>query len=825
MALLCKARTQDIQGKSRLYFCCVPADLTSYLDLLSEDILEIQNCGIWYPELGTDRDGDDHLHDLKEMQLFILPVSTQLLFGDCSQVKRELLFAREHHIPVLPILVEEGLADDFNQKFDQLQALDRCSADATAISYHEKLKNALDSILIGDELAAKVRAAFDAYVFLSYRKKDRAHAKELMRLIHKNEFCRDLAIWYDEFLSPGENFNHAIQTALQKSGLFVLTVTPNLVEENNYIINQEYPMAVAEHKPIVPAELVPTDKTLLAQWFQDLPDCADAHNEAQLSQALLTALEGIAVRENDSDPQHNFFIGLAYLSGIDVEVDHQRALNLITSAAEAGLMEAMDQLTRMYRTGTGVPLDIENSLLWQEKKIAALRSLHQTENSTDSFDALTSALFDCGYYYQETHAPWRCNEKYEEILTHSDQASFVSAKRCQANALSNMAGYVQRYDMDYPKAKELYQQSIAISQELVALESTIRARRSLAYSHLMLGTLCRQMHQTSEAMWHMTQSEDLYAKLYQEHKEHDDRLSLDIARDYLCMMYMDQPSTWDKALDYAQKGIHFCQQELEENPEDINRSNLATAYFRLGQVLQMDPNAKRSFANRGQIIQAYGTAYDLTKELVNINPTVRHRQDLGMCCRVLALAVGEYDQRYEPLCREAIDLLEGCFHDSPTTKNKQMLAHSYRWARKVTGEVGLLRSIQLYEELVNDGGNESFHRSLAQSYEHLANLYLLQTNDPADPWTYLPYNQAKEPYDKVFFYYKKSIDIWESLNKDTFDKDTFGSLMTRYKYLSKYYEHAGLVKEAEALTKLQEQAWEERYPKPKVPIEDVELDL
>ena len=50
-----------------------------------------------------------------------------------------------------------------------------------------------------------------------------------MRLIHKNEFCRDIAIWYDEFLTPGENFNDAIKEALQKSGLFVLTVTPNLV--------------------------------------------------------------------------------------------------------------------------------------------------------------------------------------------------------------------------------------------------------------------------------------------------------------------------------------------------------------------------------------------------------------------------------------------------------------------------------------------------------------------------------------------------------------------------------------------------------------------
>lgn len=50
----------------------------------------------------------------------------------------------------------------------------------------------------------------DAYVFLSYRKKDRKHAKELMRLIHANRFCLDIAIWYDGFLAAGEDFNAAI---------------------------------------------------------------------------------------------------------------------------------------------------------------------------------------------------------------------------------------------------------------------------------------------------------------------------------------------------------------------------------------------------------------------------------------------------------------------------------------------------------------------------------------------------------------------------------------------------------------------------------------
>ena len=58
-----------------------------------------------------------------------------------------------------------------------------------------------------------------------------------MRLIHQNDFCRDIAIWYDEYLEPGENFNNAILKAIEKSKLFTMVVTPNLINEDNYVKN------------------------------------------------------------------------------------------------------------------------------------------------------------------------------------------------------------------------------------------------------------------------------------------------------------------------------------------------------------------------------------------------------------------------------------------------------------------------------------------------------------------------------------------------------------------------------------------------------------
>ena len=117
------------------------------------------------------------------------------------------------------------------------------------------LETYIKSVLVSSELAEKVRAAFDAYIFLSYRKKDRRKAQELMRLIHRNPLCRDIAIWYDEFLTPGEDFNQAIGKMLQKSDLFAPVVTPNLVNEINYVMTTEYPAARKQGKPVLPVEM------------------------------------------------------------------------------------------------------------------------------------------------------------------------------------------------------------------------------------------------------------------------------------------------------------------------------------------------------------------------------------------------------------------------------------------------------------------------------------------------------------------------------------------------------------------------------------------
>lgn len=363
MALQYKTRGMTPpQGKMRVYFSCHPSDFDQYFSLISEEILSRHNCAVWYDDCSEEAaDEEALLNDLAQMQLFVMPITHRLLTTPNRAMDKEFPFAISRHIPVLPLMEESQQEELYQERIGDLQFLDRNAADTTAIPFEKKLDKYLSAVLLGEELTEKVRASFAAYIFLSYRKKDRSYAQALMRLIHQKRFCQDIAIWYDEFLTPGEDFNDAIEAAMKKSGIFAMVVTPNLVNEENYVLSTEYPMARREGMPILPVELVPTDRKNLEEKFADLPDCIDAGDEP----ALTDALKPLASGETGGDAKHNFYIGLAYLGGIDVEVDHDRAVKLITSAAEAGLPEAIEKLVNMYRSGEGVDRDMRIALSWQ----------------------------------------------------------------------------------------------------------------------------------------------------------------------------------------------------------------------------------------------------------------------------------------------------------------------------------------------------------------------------------------------------------------------------------------------------------------------------
>lgn len=395
---LLKPQNIDIKNACKLFFVCHQNDFDDYFEDVTNEILEKttdNNISAVFFHINPDAvfDFENTKDFIENMQLIVVPVTWELLSTSNMVIEQIIPYALEKHIPFLPLLQDSDLVNEYTKHFGNMQFLCDNPNDKTAIPYDVKLNDFIKDTLVGDELRRRVQAAFDAYIFLSYRKKDRKIAQEIMHLIHKNEFCRDIAIWYDEFLKPGEDFNNSIQKAIEKSDLFAMVVTPNIVEPDNYIILHEYPMADYAKKTILPLESIETNKNKLNEYYKNIPSCTDVHNSGALSSALLRNLNIAARQENTDSPEHNYLIGLAYLTGIDVEVNHKRGIELIKKAAEKDLPEAISRMITIYRTGIGCNVNYNECLYWSDRLVNLYKKLY-SEYDSEGWLKLAQSLYN-----------------------------------------------------------------------------------------------------------------------------------------------------------------------------------------------------------------------------------------------------------------------------------------------------------------------------------------------------------------------------------------------------------------------------------------------
>ena len=389
-------------GKQKVYFCCHPEDRDIYYDQIRADLVRSNdNIAIFCEsEPYSEFDMAELEAALDTMNLFVVIVTGRFLTEESRAYSTDLAFAMKNHIPVLPIAVESGITDRFNASalLGGLQYIDRTSSDSTEIGYYEKLKRHLDSVLVSDELAKRIRSEFAAWMFLSYRKKDREIALDLMKRIRLNDFCRDVAIWYDEYLVPGESFEDNIRDRLVASDIVVMNVTPNLLEKNNFIYREEYPCADSElHKPIVAAEMQRTNHFRLRSMYPGIGDkLVNGLNNAALSAALKSALTvkagKKALLEPDNSAEHLYYMGLAYKNRIDVEADASKAVELLAASFDKNYHRSGLELARMYRNGDRLERNAGNAIAWYDRYTAALEK--EADNGYSARNDLLTAYVE-----------------------------------------------------------------------------------------------------------------------------------------------------------------------------------------------------------------------------------------------------------------------------------------------------------------------------------------------------------------------------------------------------------------------------------------------
>lgn len=560
----------DPHGKPKIYFACHPKDFGHCFEEIAADIFETQNCVICYRDVTLEYSKEELREFITDgMQLFVIAVTERLLDEPNQAMDVEFPLALEHHIPILPLLQEEGLDEKYAKRFGTLQYLDKGNKDLTAIGFDEKLKGFLESVLVGEQEAEMVRRAFDAYVFLSYRKKDREDAQALMRLIHRNDQYRDIAIWYDEFLVPGKSFSESITRMLHASKLFLLAVTPNIVNEENYVQQVEYPEARSQGRPILPAEvrkLNGDELDLLEGSYPEIPALVDPGREEAFFAELKRKLKGVALGENSGDPMHNFCIGLAYLKGIDVETDHARAVALITGAAKKGLSVAAQKLADMYEKGDGVARNFDEATYWRFKLVKiwmdeygkksdsgtgrelyfALRNLEKIYKITGDIPQAVNTCEAAVLLAEGTNFPWSANGAIDALLDRGyyefEKQDFLQAdgfyQRAEtalrhkgdsdtAAILQERRSILARRQGDMAKAESHLLEALRIREELAKDEPVAHRRSAIALSWLLLGDL-RNKSSRPGARECYRKALDLYTVLAEETRTVRDRDGLEV---------------------------------------------------------------------------------------------------------------------------------------------------------------------------------------------------------------------------------------------------------------------------------------------------------
>ena len=116
MDLKFKTRAQtNPQGKPRVYFSCHKDDFALYFEKIVGEILAASDCAVYYYD-GDIELTEDYFLNLERMNLFVVPVTEKYLYQKNNALDVEFKYALDNHIPVLPLMQENGLDEIFGEK-------------------------------------------------------------------------------------------------------------------------------------------------------------------------------------------------------------------------------------------------------------------------------------------------------------------------------------------------------------------------------------------------------------------------------------------------------------------------------------------------------------------------------------------------------------------------------------------------------------------------------------------------------------------------------------------------------------------------------------
>ena len=371
-------------GKKNIYFCSHPEDMDYYLKEITEDIFYVINCVIWHDDGEKISDSDRHFF-YQNMDLVVIPVTDRFLSDDNYAARCEIDVFKKAHIPILPIITDESQFDAANELFGNRQVLEHTVTDKTKLGYFNKLERFLRGYLMGQSLFTEYGNVFTDTAFVSYRKKDRRLILRLLDKIHANPNLRTLGVWYDEFLTPTEVFTTEIEESIEKASFVLMLITPNTLEQGNYIITDEYPQADKYNKKII-GILQNTSMEEAKRSFPAIDLFVDFDDED-----LPVKIESfLHIRPIDlNNDKTLYFLGLCYMSGVNVERNSDYAIEYLIQSSDKGNIDAAAILSNIYADGIGVEQDAEKEIIWARKYVQNAKLSGDSKKIIDSMILLS----------------------------------------------------------------------------------------------------------------------------------------------------------------------------------------------------------------------------------------------------------------------------------------------------------------------------------------------------------------------------------------------------------------------------------------------------
>ena len=589
----------------KIYFCCHPDDFGQFFHTISEDILERVDAAIWYDEDPKAAfEVEAHKALLSEMQLFVVVVTGRFLSRPSRVRNFDLEWAAQQHIPVMALLMDPQFEGTFKDKFPQFSYIKINKHDPDAVSSgqpagayaggreggmnqagmnqagmdqsgmnqsgmnqsgismvpsenaDERINAFLNDVLVPEDLQARIRADFDAVMYLCFRKTDRKSVAEIKKMIHAHECARDLAIIHEELLTSSDEMNEKEARAMTDAcDVFGLVVSTNLIANGYQQIRDIFKYAKNLEKPVVSLEINKVNHADFYQIFTGAPACHDIRDARDMADRMQKTMDRLPSKAGKSDlaagqealpgqaAQHEFLMGMAYLAGIDMEIDYEKALKLLQMSAEQGNTEACRRLVLMYRRGQGVPIDEDKSFEWRSRYIDTLKASFEASPDEETAAAYCLQLMSFGALYEKHGDYQRAATIYDEARSCYDKAgnlsrdlsydgesiSYTQLLTRLADVCRRIASYYGRIGYDNAALATYYlRKDIKLRKELKDMDGSVDNTWQLIISHMNLGIFDEDTYDVKS----LQEAQTLLKELTRDHPEnqmYQDKLKL--ARD------------------------------------------------------------------------------------------------------------------------------------------------------------------------------------------------------------------------------------------------------------------------------------------------------